>query len=174
MRSPSSAAPLASLALLCACHGVASNGSAAGADGGADEAGADVRIDATRGDAGLDADVGETASSEACSGDVGVRSFDAACPIIRASDYDQSCATDSDCVEVGEGNTCVEGCGLSCGGRAINRCALERYLLDLAVAGFNPDPRCNCPADFGACCRAGRCVDDFCCMNPCPDAGSGD
>ena len=91
--------------------------------------------------------------------------------LIRASDYNQSCTTDSDCVEVGEGNTCDEVCGISCGGQAINRCALPRYETDLAATGFVGNPACNCPADFGACCRGGRCVDDVCCLNPCPDAG---
>jgi hypothetical protein len=89
---------------------------------------------------------------------------------IRASDYDQSCAMDSDCVEVTEGNSCVVG-GCGCGGVAINRCALPRYQADLEASGVQFVETCNCPADFGACCRGGRCVDNFCCLNACPDAG---
>lgn len=93
------------------------------------------------------------------------------CVNVDLSTYDRSCNKDSDCVEITSGRMCPGGC--SCGGTAINADGLCRYhqtVAPLASSGVV----CNCPADFGACCRAGRCVDDFCCLNPCSDAGTGD
>jgi hypothetical protein len=93
------------------------------------------------------------------------------CVNVDLSTYDRSCNKDSDCVEITSGMMCPGGC--SCGGSAINVDGLCRY--DQTVAPLaSSGGVCNCPADFGACCRAGRCVDDFCCLNACPDAGSGD
>jgi len=142
---------------------------------------ADTTSDATAIDAGT---MPDATSTGACGDDAGVRTSDAACPTIRVADYDQSCTADSDCVEVGEGNACDLGCGFSCGGHAINRCALARYEADVAAARRRADldaaftvdpssgyPNCNCPEDSFVCCRAGQCVDDRCCHNACPDAG---
>jgi hypothetical protein len=66
---------------------------------------------------------------------------DATAPIIQASDYDQSCAVDSDCAEVYVGDAC--SCELSCGAisAAINKGALAQYTAD--VAKFRMP--CQCP-----------------------------
>jgi hypothetical protein len=102
---------------------------------------------------------------------------DAAChgALIRASDYNQSCTTNADCVEVGEGNSCYP-CALWCSTTAINGRDLDRYRSDVATAlslsGVEAAIEagamivCHCPADMGACCRAGRCTTGIRC-EPC-------
>jgi hypothetical protein len=51
--------------------------------------------------------------------------------VIQASNYDQSCATDSDCVAVGEGNFCYPGAG-TCPSAAIRTSALGQYQADVS------------------------------------------
>jgi len=49
---------------------------------------------------------------------------------IFASDYDQTCETDEDCVIVNQGEKCaIERC--SCGNAAINNSEFERYQAEL-------------------------------------------
>ena len=89
---------------------------------------------------------------------------------IQASNYDQSCKVDSDCVGVAEGNACFP-CVIQCqSGGAINRNALSRYQSDISktvgareTAGLTP---CGCPATFAPCCRSGTCHADLECQNP--------
>ncbi|MGA7119673.1 MAG: hypothetical protein WBY94_06220 [Polyangiaceae bacterium] len=77
--------------------------------------------------------------------------------VIQASNYDQSCATDSDCVAVGEGNFCYPGAG-RCPSAAIRKSAIGQYQADVAktwaaaciVTGF-------CPGFEGPSCQAGMC-----------------
>jgi hypothetical protein len=99
---------------------------------------------------------------------------DANTQTIQASNYDQSCSADSDCVAVGEGNACFE-CALVCANAAINVAAHAQYLADVAktFAGSKIGGGCavNCPANFGGCCRAGTCHADFQCATP-ADAGT--
>lgn len=85
---------------------------------------------------------------------------------IHASDYDQSCETDSDCVGVGEGNLCA-ACSAVCPTAAINQSALGQYDADIDKLGELTDPNvtidCGCPALFPVCCDAGRCHADAVC-----------
>jgi hypothetical protein len=78
---------------------------------------------------------------------------DATVQLIVASDYDQSCAADSDCVEVHVGNAC--SCALSCQTTpaAINKAALPRYTADVAKS---PHVVCSCPPPL----PPPDCVDD--------------
>jgi hypothetical protein len=90
---------------------------------------------------------------------------DASAPIIRASDYDQSCALDSDCVEVHVGNRCT--CALSCqtDPAAINKGALAQFTADVANLASvfcnclppNPNLTADCPRCIGGTCQFTTC-----------------
>ena len=87
---------------------------------------------------------------------------DAQVQLIQASDYDQSCTVDSDCVEVYVGNacSCELGCRTTIG--PINKAAQPQYTTDVANA---PHVVCSCPptpppledAAPVACCVGGQC-----------------
>jgi hypothetical protein len=87
---------------------------------------------------------------------------DAKVQLIQASDYDQSCTVDSDCVEVYVGNacSCELGCRTTIG--PINKAAEPQYTADVASA---PSVVCSCaptpPVRVGsepvACCVEGQC-----------------
>lgn len=91
---------------------------------------------------------------------------------IQASNYDQSCMTDLDCVAIAEGNACslIDPCANA----AINKGALAQYQSDIAqVPCFE---LAGCPAEFGPCCRHGSCQTDACysaadTLPACADAG---
>lgn len=78
-------------------------------------------------------------------------------PDIRASDYNQSCRTASDCVLIDEGSSC---CG-ACGNAAINKADLSKYQAD-AKPRMDACRETACPAiacAFAApmCTAAGKC-----------------
>jgi hypothetical protein len=51
---------------------------------------------------------------------------------VQASNYDQTCQTDTDCVAIAEGDPCLS-CGISCSSNAtINAGALTKYRSDIA------------------------------------------
>jgi hypothetical protein len=92
---------------------------------------------------------------------------------IRASNYDQSCATDTDCVAITEGNACsLIG---PCPTGAINKGSYARYQAD--TAGLPCFSISSCPVHAGPCCRAGSCQMNAGCSSPsdtlaaCADAG---
>ena len=58
---------------------------------------------------------------------------DGSLPLIEASNYDQSCTTDSDCIAIAEGDVCTP-CGIGCTNAAINVAAHARYKADVASA----------------------------------------
>jgi hypothetical protein len=95
---------------------------------------------------------------------------DATVQIIEASDYDQSCAVDSDCAEIYVGNGC--SCELSCRASpaAINMAALQQYTSD--VAKFRMP--CGCPPPPPPCANqtypgpGPHCVGGMCQITPCP------
>jgi hypothetical protein len=73
--------------------------------------------------------------------------------MILASNYDQSCTDDGDCLPIETGNVCVAA-GCECVG-AINLAALSQYKADIAKFG---NPACNpCPSQPELCCRQGTC-----------------
>jgi hypothetical protein len=85
----------------------------------------------------------------------------ASCAIVLASQYDQSCTVDSDCVPVGQVSSCPAGACDGCWEATVNRCAAPQYMTALAraFASLPPGSVCNCPAEIvgEAVCRAGKC-----------------
>jgi hypothetical protein len=87
---------------------------------------------------------------------------DANAQIIQASNYDQSCKTDSDCVAVAEGNACSPGFR-NCPTATINVGDMAKYNADVAMTNA---ALCSAPGDCldesGPCCHGGACVMDNC------------
>jgi len=92
--------------------------------------------------------------------------------VISGSNYDQSCTTDSDCLEVSGGDACYI-CILTCGAEpiVINRSSYPRYMADvsrtLAAAAQPGVGGCGCPGGSppsagpaGPFCRGGTCTTD--------------
>jgi len=112
-------------------------------------------------------DASTSTSSSGASSPTGA--FDAAACTILASNYDQSCTVDTDCVRVAAGDYCGDEC--LCGGEStINVGALAQFNADVAktpigsdaVEGVGAD--CGCPAeiDNAPCCQGGQCVVGMC------------
>jgi hypothetical protein len=82
---------------------------------------------------------------------------DASAQIILASNYDQSCTTDTDCVSVAEGNFCYPG-ATNCPSAAISTSANAQYQADVAktraASCYAPG---NCGEESGPCCVGGKC-----------------
>jgi hypothetical protein len=96
--------------------------------------------------------------------------------VISASDYDDSCDADSDCVNVAVGNFCYPGAN-SCPNGAISKKAYPKYQSDIsktyAAQCFGLS---GCRAGSIPCCRNGKCQTDPCFSNSdtlpaCSDAG---
>jgi hypothetical protein len=76
--------------------------------------------------------------------------------MIAATDYDQTCAVDSDCVGVGVGNACFV-CEIGCMNSAIGKSAEAKYRSDVAKSPAN-GADCGCAAfPPGPCCVGGKC-----------------
>ena len=101
---------------------------------------------------------------------------DAAKCTIQASDYDRSCAKDTDCTGVPEGNACEPSCAFGCANSPISVSALAKYMDDFGNTPVSMCPslanpkHCNCPAEL-----APRCIDGTCEKGGpgAPDAGDG-
>jgi hypothetical protein len=83
--------------------------------------------------------------------------------IINASDFDQSCIQDTDCVEVTSGDYCVLRC--LCGLDTINQAALVQFNeavgnTPLGSGRLGTAPGCPCVVLPGPCCRHGTCTYD--------------
>lgn len=93
-------------------------------------------------------------------------------PTIRASDYDQTCATSDDCVAIYEGSLCAP-CG--CANAAIAKSATSTESTDARaraascplVAGIS----CGACWDSRLTCSGGRCGIVECHNGPCDDGG---
>jgi hypothetical protein len=88
------------------------------------------------------------------------------CGVIRAADYDQSCATSADCTSVFEGDTCSAGVTTgtvycACPNATINQKALAGY-HPVFVGGsvVCPCPMIGTPSCIGGVCRI--CPGDGC------------
>jgi hypothetical protein len=88
---------------------------------------------------------------------------DASCPGggIKASSYDQTCVTDTDCVAITSGDSC-NVCGFKCTNAAINVGAQAKYSMDIDyTTGSLTSQRMACTGDctlqFGPCCIGGTC-----------------
>jgi hypothetical protein len=77
------------------------------------------------------------------------------CGTIRASDYDQTCKTDSDCVTEPEGDFCRNKC-TNCAGAVINVNAQAKYEADVSSKISTPFT-CPCPESPSAVCDHGKC-----------------
>lgn len=68
--------------------------------------------------------------------------------VLEESNYDRSCAKDSDCAPIGVGNACTVPCGVACPSTAINVHALDRYRADFDKTPLPACPNliCGCPA----------------------------
>ena len=102
---------------------------------------------------------------------------DAQVQLVQASNYDQSCKTDGDCIAVAEGNGCDVG-AFNCPNAAINKGAYAQYQSDVAeTASALCRAPSGCGAGFGPCCRGGKCQMGSGCSSPsdtlstCADAG---
>lgn len=73
---------------------------------------------------------------------------------IKASNYDQSCKTDMDCVVINEGNAC--SLISNCGAAAINRNDYAKYQSDIANRPCIGPSSCG-RTGAGPCCRNGQC-----------------
>jgi hypothetical protein len=89
--------------------------------------------------------VSSSSSSSSTNADAG------ACGTILASDYDQSCVHDTDCVGVASGTICTGHC--DCANDAINASAQATYFANFP----NVQPlACPCAAPMQYC-NAGKC-----------------
>jgi hypothetical protein len=134
-------------------------------------------------DSGLGSEVGAVAheggeDSEADASSPAFPCVDAAPPQscvaadIHASNYDQTCQTDNDCLLVVEGYACAS-CSVCAPLSAVNRSAISQYEADVAkivgptMGGGGCAPCCG-PILLG-CCQGGRCHTDTSCSS---DAGA--
>jgi hypothetical protein len=89
---------------------------------------------------------------------------------MSASQYDNSCSVDSDCVGVPFGNPCAGNCLSVCPLAALNARVAPQYLSDLGavMAAHNEPPvACACPAlSAPSCCRG------ICSVSGCSTTGS--
>jgi len=77
---------------------------------------------------------------------------------ISASDYNQSCASDSDCVGVTDGDFCGTGTCINCINAAIGVSAVSQYKGDFAkIANSSPAAVCPCANMPSAYCNRGTC-----------------
>ena len=88
----------------------------------------------------------------------------APCSPVLASDYDQSCTVDTDCVAVGEVSSCPAFACDGCTTEAINKSVMAQYMTAFAQAFTSkaPGTGCGCPCESGAVCRGGKCQAAFC------------
>ena len=79
---------------------------------------------------------------------------------MSASQYDNSCNVDSDCVAVPEGAPCDDDCRSVCPTSALNVRDAYQYLADLKalMAEHNESPVCRCPCYAGPYCCQGICT----------------
>jgi hypothetical protein len=78
------------------------------------------------------------------------------CGTIRASDYNQSCSSDSDCVGITEGDFCDAIC-VDCVNAAINVAAESQYEADLESKNAGAGEVCPCASGPPVTCKAGTC-----------------
>jgi sulfatase modifying factor 1 len=115
-------------------------------------------------DAGSGASNGSSGSTLGSGASTGAAA-PASCTIL-ASDYDQSCTSDSDCVGVTAGNFCGSNPTCNCGGftDAISVNALAQFNADVAKTPSGPQVTCPCPmpaeppgTTSAVCCKNSTC-----------------
>ena len=88
-------------------------------------------------------------------------------PPISASDYDQTCTADSDCVEINVGDVC--GC-IGCGGGAINAKDEAKYQSDVTQRAAECHTHAACPG-FDCVCSRVACIAKTCAVELCAVPG---
>ena len=83
---------------------------------------------------------------------VAIEASTGACVDIDVTTYDQSCQSDSDCVEITAGQICTDGC--LCGGSTINASGLPRY--DAAIGSIGNTLACPCASNGHPVCSPAR------------------
>ncbi len=101
------------------------------------------------------AETGETDAST-------VVPLDAGACLIEATNYDQSCAVDSDCISgIQSGNYCLS-IDIGCGQETINKQALAQYMADVSKtplgSGAIPEVESSCFFSGQPCCIARHCT----------------
>jgi hypothetical protein len=118
-----------------------------------------------------------TSSADAGDGDMDgsaeAATVDANAQVVRASDYDQSCATDTDCLPVTEGNVCHPSAG-QCPNAAISNGAYAQYQADVDKALTFCDDPSACGFLSPACCVGGKCQVGSQCSNGVPADAAAD
>jgi hypothetical protein len=100
---------------------------------------------------------------------------DANVQLIQASNYEQSCTVDTDCVAVAEGNFCYPGSTNCPGNAAISKSDYARYQADVAKTnGASCYAPGNCGDESGPCCIGGKCQVGSQCANPVPTDAAAD
>ena len=98
--------------------------------------------------------------------------IDASAQHIQASDYDQTCNVDNDCVGVAEGDFCSPGAG-NCPNATINKGAMAQYQADVAkTRAYSCYAPGSCGSGNGPCCVAGKCQIFGQCVGLAVDAAS--
>lgn len=85
---------------------------------------------------------------------------DATSCLVLASDYDQTCAADMDCVNVGEVLTCPANNCSFCRIETISSRAATQYMaaFSRSIAAIPADATtCSCPEEGHPCCVMGKC-----------------
>jgi hypothetical protein len=100
-------------------------------------------------------------------------SVDASAQVVQASDYDQSCATDTDCVSVTEGNVCHPSAS-QCPNAAISQSAFAQYQADVDKALTYCDDPSACGFVSPPCCVGGKCQAGGQCSSAVPTDASAD
>ncbi len=85
------------------------------------------------------------------------------CGVIRASDYDQSCKVDSDCVAVSQGDLCqLDTCAIYCPSDVISAHVQMQYDADYQSANYrSPGTKpviCSCPESKPPVCANFKCA----------------
>ena len=91
-----------------------------------------------------------------------------ACIVVLASDYDQSCVVDTDCVAVNEVRRCpITDCS-GCLRKGVNKGAMAQYTAALSqdVSLEPPGVVCHCPCEGPTVCREGKCLAASCIPPP--------
>jgi hypothetical protein len=108
--------------------------------------------------------------SDASQGGVGpedaAQSSGDACSVVLASDYDQSCAVDTDCVAVGQVSACPPGPGDRCAEWSVSRTALPQYMTALSSALNSVPTGTTCLGEISPCCLQGQCTMSSCSESP--------
>ena len=112
------------------------------------------------------------------SGDAGATTDAGLSCSLSASQFDNSCTVDSDCVGVPSGDPCAGNCLSVCPTAALNVRVASQYLADLGavMSAHNESPGvCSCPAIGAPSCCRGVCSVEGCSTAPDPgvakDAG---